>query len=277
MRPGRRFNVIRTAAALGFTLLVSSSVAFAQRGYVRSDGINSVVYKGADYHIYELFLDSFGWHRGDLTAEAGAPLGSTNYYTQPVPYVRSDGFNAVVYTGADGHIHELALYSDGWGDGDLFVQAGIPGGDENIVPAPYVRSDGFNVVLYRARNGHIYEIALYPSGWGVGDLTAQAGAPLAYRDLLGPAPYVRSDGFNAVVYIGGNWHIYELALYPSGWGVGDLTAQAGAHLADSVPAPYVRSDGFNAVVYGSGHIYELTLHPSGGWVWADLNDQAGGM
>jgi len=46
------------------------------------------------------------------------------------------------------------------------------------------------------------------------------GAPLASGI---PAPYVRSDGFNCVVYTGTSNHIYELSLQADGWHVADLT------------------------------------------------------
>ena len=42
--------------------------------YVRSDGVNAVVYRGSDNHIHELFLLNGGsaWGTGDLTAATGA-------------------------------------------------------------------------------------------------------------------------------------------------------------------------------------------------------------
>jgi hypothetical protein len=191
--------------------------------YVRSDGVNAVVYKGLDNHIYELALYPDGWGVGDLTAQVGAPLADFG----PAPYVRSDGFSAVVYKGFDNHIYELALYPDGWGVGDLTAQFGAP--PSAGTPTPYVRSDGFNAVVYSGSNGHIYELGLYADGWHAGDLTAQAGAPLPYGGFIG-TPYVRGDGINAVVYTGQNGHIYELYLYPRDgrWHYEDLTALAGS-------------------------------------------------
>jgi hypothetical protein len=38
--------------------------------YVRSDGINAVVYPGRDGHIYELFIGVAGWQVEDLTTLA---------------------------------------------------------------------------------------------------------------------------------------------------------------------------------------------------------------
>jgi hypothetical protein len=277
MRSGRLSTTIRTtlfptSAAFAIAMMVSSGTALAQRGFVRSDGVSSVVwYDVPSRHIHELFLLDDGWHQGDLTAQAGAVTAACC----PAPYVRSDGFNAVVFSGiADGHIYEIGLYGDGWHVGDMTAQFGAPVALNNL--APYVRSDGFNAVVYLGSDPQdIYELGLYQDGWHAGDLSTQAGAPGAdYRAPM--APYVRSDGVNAVVYKGLDNHIYELALYPDGWGVGDLTAQVGAPLADFGPAPYVRSDGFSAVVYSgsNGHIYELGLYADG-WHAGDLTAQAG--
>jgi hypothetical protein len=41
-------------------------------GYTRSDGINSVVYRGTDNHIHEIYLGGTRWATGDLTALTGA-------------------------------------------------------------------------------------------------------------------------------------------------------------------------------------------------------------
>jgi hypothetical protein len=41
-------------------------------GYVRSDGTNSVVYRGTNKHIYELYLLAGAWHFADLSTLAGA-------------------------------------------------------------------------------------------------------------------------------------------------------------------------------------------------------------
>ena len=75
-----------------------------------------------DYHINELRLEWDGWHVADLTQLTGAPLPyppDLDDRGNPAPYVRSDGINAVVYTGDDNHIYELRLERDGWHAADL--------------------------------------------------------------------------------------------------------------------------------------------------------------
>jgi hypothetical protein len=42
-------------------------------GYVRSDGVNSVVYRDFYNHVHELYLKGGSWHVGDLSAKTGAP------------------------------------------------------------------------------------------------------------------------------------------------------------------------------------------------------------
>jgi hypothetical protein len=156
----------------------------------------------------------------------GAPLAYSN--AAAIPYVRSDGYDSIVYTGPDdAHVYELYHYrfSLYWHVGDLSDQAGAPVAFLSEGPAPYVRSDNVNAVVYWASgyNNHIYELSLL-GGWHYGDLTDLTGASTPGS---APHPYVRSDGFNVVVYQGTDGHIYELALYPDTWYVGDLTVQAG--------------------------------------------------
>jgi hypothetical protein len=241
-------------AAASFVLLPQSALAAA---YVRSDGVNSVVYEGDDQHIWELYLSGAqGWKIGDLTGQTGAPLAdkgtSSDDAGRPAAYVRSDGFNAVVYRGKDKHIYEISLPLGGaWKYGDLTAQAGAPLAKWG--PVAYRRFDKVNSVLYVGTNNHIYELYL-PYGaqvWKYGDLTAQTGAPPTGSQSL-PAAYVRSDYTNSVVYVGADNHVYEIYLRGGtlAWKYGDLTGQTGAPLAAyRSPAAYVRGDKFNSVVY----------------------------
>jgi hypothetical protein len=92
-------------------------------GYARSDGVNSVVYRGQDNHIHELYLGpGASWQAGDLTAITGAALAAGDARG----YARSDGVNSVVYRDVDGHVHELRLILNTWHDGDLTAQTGAP-------------------------------------------------------------------------------------------------------------------------------------------------------
>ena len=75
-------------------------------GCARSDRTNSVVYRGEDKHIYELYKSGDSWRYYDLTILSAAPVGASG---NPVGYVRSDGKSPVVYRGEDKHIYELIL------------------------------------------------------------------------------------------------------------------------------------------------------------------------
>jgi hypothetical protein len=294
-------------------------------GYFRWDQVNSVVYRGAnDNHIHELYLRPHApaWGQGDLSSLSGAPPAAGN----PTGYLRWDGVDAVVYRGADGHIHEIALGSGPkahWVAGDLFVAAKPPYTPEpaasdpsacecwegNVVvylgadlqvyslvlktgsgwrlddltsivqppviaaggrPFAYMRDDVATAVVYLGADSHIYELSLADQGstWAVRDLTTAAHAPLAVGDPMG---YVRSDGDTVVVFRGAlDNHIYELALpWQSSWRVGDLTKVTGAPVAAGDPFGYVRTDGINAVVYrtADGKIHELSLGYGPGAKW----------
>ncbi|HTQ04524.1 MAG TPA: trypsin-like serine protease [Polyangiaceae bacterium] len=254
---------IQTTAASRFLATASNGPS----GYGRSDEVNSVVRRHSSNHIHELYLDSAGWHWGDLTAITGAP----NAAGPASGYRRSDGTNSVLYRGSDGHIRELYLDGAGWHWGDVTSITGAPvaAGD----PAAYVRSDGTNSVLYRGSDNHIRELYLDGAGWHWGDLTSITGAPVAAGD---PAAYVRSDGVNSVVYRGSDGHIRELYLDGAGWHWGDLTLITGSVVAAGNPAGYARADRVNAVVFRSsdGHIRELSLD-SAGWHWGDLTSVTG--
>jgi hypothetical protein len=244
--------------------------------YVRSDGTNAVVYRGSDGHIHEISLEVGAniWTVNDLTSAASAPAASGD----PVGFVRHDTVNAVVYQAASsGHIYELTLPLAGlaWGFDDLTAITGAPA--EAGPARAYVRSDNYSSIVYRATDNDIHEIYLAPgssTSWSTGDITATAGAPAASGD---PAPYVRSDNTNSVVYSGSDGDVHELALPQGGaWSVYDLTALTGAPSVKGGVIGYVRADSVNAVNFqgSNNHIYELAL--SGNWSVNDLTAIAGG-
>ncbi len=87
--------------------------------YVRSDNVNSVVYRGIDNHIHELTLPLNGaaWATGDLSSGTLAPAAAG----EPAGYRRTDATNSVVYRAYNNHLYELYLASgSGWKVRDLF-------------------------------------------------------------------------------------------------------------------------------------------------------------
>jgi hypothetical protein len=229
-----------------------------------------VVYRGADDHIHSLYLElrrqgnswQEVWHWADLSDITGSPAAATD----PYGYVRSDGISTVVYTGSDGHIHDLRLEGS-WIWADLTAISGAPAAASR--PFAYARGDGINAIVYKAASdGHICELRL-DGGWKWADLTALSGAPLPYLDL---SAYVRGDGISTVVYAGSDYHIHELRL-AGGWIWADLTAISGAPGDPRRPLGYVRSDGINAIVYAHygalpGAVVELRL--DNGWQYYEL-------
>ena len=86
-------------------------------GYVRSDGVTSILYRDANGHIQELFLSGGTWGKADLTAIAGAPAASDG---KLFGHVRSDGINQVVFrSSGDQHIYALWLANGTWLKADL--------------------------------------------------------------------------------------------------------------------------------------------------------------
>jgi hypothetical protein len=256
-----------------------------------------VVYLTSDHHIEELWsTDGHNWHAADLSGRLNGPDAAGN----PAAYVRTDNVNSVLYRDYNGNIQELYLlpWGSSWQIANLSALAHAPRARGN--PAPYIRSDNVNAIVYRGYDDvDIHELYLADSGWKTEDLSLRTGAPQALGD---PAGYVRSDGVNSIVYRAleptGHTHIQEIygILPPSppprlpaspldlNWATADLSYQTGGPDASEDPAPYILSpDGIslsqaNAVVYRdvSGNVQELYLPWGGGyWVGYNLNLQVG--
>jgi len=250
-----------------------ADAAFSQpMAFRRSDGVSMIVYRGTDNHVHSIYLElqrqgntwQEVWHWADLSAITGSPPAASH----PYGYVRSDGISTVVYTGTDGHIHDLRLEGS-WIWADLTAIAGAPAAASR--PIGYVRGDGINAIVYTgvaAQGGRIFELRL-DDGWKWADLTALSGAP---RPMSGLSTYVRSDGISTINYTGYDGHIHDLRL-ETGWIWADLTAISGAPGTGNRPFGYVRSDGINAIVYATsgadaGRVYELRL--DNGWKYYEL-------
>src|SRR5437016_609126 len=97
-------------------------------GYVRSDHVTTIVYRGDDGHVHELAYGNGRWTDADLYAHAifkDAKVGiSGTSLGGPFGYVRSDNVSVVVYLGSDRHVHELSLQAGAWYDYDLSKHAG---------------------------------------------------------------------------------------------------------------------------------------------------------
>jgi hypothetical protein len=221
-----------------------SPAQFVRSGYVfDAQSTQHVVYlaergQGVDGHIIELWWDSNGWHRNDLTvASGGAPLAAG----RPTGYVFSaQRTQHIVYRAASGHIIELWWDDNGWHHSDLTVAAGgapLPASN----PTGYVfDAQGTQHVVYLA-GAHIHELWWNSNGWHHNDLTIAAGtAPSASSDPVG-YPF-NGQRTQHVIYITSNpaGQIIELWWDDNGWHHNDLTLAAGeAPLAADRPAGYV--------------------------------------
>jgi hypothetical protein len=229
------------------------------QGYVRADGVSTVIYAGRDGHIHELALEGgTDWYHYDLTKEAGAPSGVSG---DMEAFVRSDGTSAIVYRSGDGEIRHLKLGKDGrWRHNLLTDDPGDPKAALFGLDV-YVRSDGTNTIVYTGENKHVYEMTLDATNeWVINDLSALTGAPPATGTTL--STYNRADGTATVVYES-DYRTQELALEGGrDWRHNDLSQRLGAP-AGKDPKGFVRGDGISSIVQWdlgpSYHIREFAL------------------
>lgn len=260
----------------------------------RENSYVSVVYRGTDGHVYELYRRWLStawspWLAGDLTQATGATLAAGD----PVGIWRdssdpSGDFISVFYRGVDGQVNEIYLpityHPNGipspWTYGAWTF--GVPG---QLAAAPTASGPPALLTIgqtfsafYRSSGGHIVE--LYTSGpqWVAADLGALLGAPDAAGHPF--VVYDWSTGAKLVAYRSTSNHVILLActLATGVWSVSDLTVSARAPATLSDPSVYNRRDGYTAVVYraGNGNVYELFRRQGGGnWRFGDLTALTG--
>jgi hypothetical protein len=137
--------------------------------YLRSDGASAVIYRDLNYHVQELRLPASqgsSWVVSDLTACTGAPFAETS----PIPYVRADGVDAVLYVdGILGHVYELEhvpfdVGACPWTYVDVtanVAKSGLPlpsAPNAGVLPVTgFVRNDGVTEIVYKSQNqSHMY-------------------------------------------------------------------------------------------------------------------------
>jgi hypothetical protein len=248
-------------------------------GFVRGDGILSILARGADNHVWEMAWLNNNWSTFDLSLQT--PTTPPNATGTPTGYFRgAGGVNSVVYrstsSGGVYRIIELFLVpGQGWGWGDLTAITGAPSAGSS--PNAFLRAGGIPSIVYRSTANDIIEISGCP-GWVDTNLRAVTGAPKAQG---GPMGYLRHASIPAVVYRSDANQVIELTYYNGGWGDGNLSAISGAPTASSDPVGYARSklhatDYVNSVVYRASnhHIIEIYLAPGGNWGFGDLTKVA---
>ncbi|WP_433303470.1 RICIN domain-containing protein [Actinoplanes sp. CA-030573] len=215
-----------------------------------------VVYRGVDNNLHDLYAV------GTATIGYDGPLTGPDVRPAGRPVGLADvAFNYAIYRGVDGQI--LSRYR-GPQDGvdHLSGVAGTPraAGDPAAI---YIPRDDYKQIVYRAGDGHLYE------------LFAADGDTIQGRDVTGPPSAPDATGTPAVyyhaatntvraVYRAGDATLHEIGWTPGGvdtpWHV-DLSGLA-RHVpgcADAPAAFAVDESGSQHVAYrtSDGHLYEL--------------------
>ena len=150
-----------------------------------------------------------------------------------------------------------------------------PAGD----PTFYTRLDGRDVVLSRADDGHVYELARVGASWSFRDLSMAAGAsPLAASNLSAQVRKDGSDYVNSIAYRSISSEAVELFSLNSL----EAVEWKSRTFSQSAQAPHAQGDValFNpfeqaSVLYRGrdARIYEIT-ESAGLWVFRDLSTDA---
>ena len=235
----------------------------------------------ANGHIYELVMyQDHPWSLED-------PM------LQPIDAALADGFalaaydwkkagtKQLVYSGRDGHLHELSAGVVGlWHHTDLTEATSAPLADNALLAAYTWEGGNTKQVVYVGEDGHIHELLSGVDGpWKHTDLMAETGAPPAGDTAL--AGYAWEDGkTKQVVYTGSDGNVYELVFRQDRrWSFVDLTSLTGAPLAaGSALAAFAWETGFSKqVVYvaSNHHLYELHMSLQGAWEHTDLTQMLG--
>ena len=226
--------------------------------YVHAADANHVIYRTADNHLHEM-----NWigvdpvvYGGNLTRSISAPRAAGD----PTAFVNAPGVNIVVYRSEHNQILSLHWTDGPTGLDDLSGFAGTP-------PAAgepfgyYTPHDDMHQVVYRARDGHLWELSWTGAAPVAGrDLTSLSGAPPATGD---PVAYYNA-GRNTKHVIYGSAHILlnDISWTPGSLpGYLDLTEAATAHPATDRLAAFTvegPNDTQHVAYRGlNNHIYEV--------------------
>jgi hypothetical protein len=239
--------------------------AGAPVAYVRADGVSAIVYRGATTnHLIELRLGSRGWLAADLSYASGSNIVVSG---DPMPYVRSDGQNSIVFRSGE-HIWEIFQTASGqnWDWGVPSQLAAAPPAASR--PYPYTHKNGTNAIVYRSTTNAVIELYLVGSQWHWGQIGSGA-----QND---PVAHVRTDGVDAVVFRNTVGDIIELTSAGTPWQAWNLSHGTGVTVPANVPSVYHRRDGYNVVLFeSSGHVNELAYRRGSTWSAGDLTNASG--
>jgi len=232
-------------------------------------GSESVIYRGADNHVHQLYASNQGhWSHLDLTTITGAPLAVGN------PFGYTNGTQIVVYRGSDNNIYQLYTHNNNtqWTQANLSSLAAAPaaGGDPMALP---FGPNGKQLVVYKDQDGHIHQLHLNSSNvWVHADLTALASAPLSAGD---PLEYLRASTNQIIAFRGVDNDIHQIYSTTTQWLTANISADAGAGTAASDTTDFIFGDQVMNYRGSDNHVHQLYLS-SGHWLQADLTSLSGG-
>ncbi|SPM31302.1 hypothetical protein MTAB308_4815 [Mycobacterium terramassiliense] len=238
-----------------------------------------VVYRGADFNIYELALVNGQWECNNLLVAAGTDSAEglpAQAVSDPTAYVgiwNNPGVGAVNYADEFGNIFQLLLTGLGWSYINITNWFTTP----PATPAAgnvFGYWDFYNDIdrlIYRGLHNdtQIYEISDQNGNYICSNLStndkSEKPAPPAGGNPFG---YCYGD-VPRVIYRGADGHVYELHPQPY-WKCSDLLeASGGAPRAASDPYAYVPD--IARVIYADTDRQIIELSLEGNWKWANLS------
>ena len=236
-----------------------------------------MLFRSADGHIYELVMyQDHPWSVEDIMEQHIGAAPADGFALVAFDW-KVGGTKHLVYTGRDGHLHELSASVRGlWNSTDLTQTTGAPPVADATPLAAYAWEAGKSQhVVYMSEDGHLHELTSGLDGkWSHTDLMDVTGAPLAGTSALAAYAW-EATGTRQVVYTGDDGNIYELVSGQQGvWTSADITSLTGAPRASgSALAAYAwETGGAKQIVYVASdrHIIELQMLQHGAWEHTDL-------
>jgi hypothetical protein len=227
-------------------------------------------------HIYELVMyQNHPWSLEDPMLQHIDAAPANGFALVAYDWKKA-GTKQLVYSGRDGHVHELSTSVVGlWRHTDLTEATSAPLADNEPLTAYAWEGGNTKQVVYVGEDGHIHELSSGIDGlWKHTDLMAETGAPSAGDAAL--AGYAWEYGEKKqVVYTGSDGDVYELVFgQDSRWSFANLTSLTGAPLAvGSALAAFAWETGLSKQVFyvdRDHHLIELLKPLQETWKHTDL-------
>lgn len=241
-----------------------NSVVSDPKPYADATGAAHVVYQLSG-DVYQLSLDSTGWHDLDLSKNSlpSAPT-QVNAIGKPMGYV-ANGVPRIVYRDINNQVVELYYFNNAW---NQWQMTGIAGsGSAYSDPQGYVDSSGNPRVVYRDNAGDVHEFLMDSAGWHHTDVTSLTGATPAQGNPRG----VMAGGAPRIIYRGTDNDLHELVWWTNAWVHNDLTkATRGAIPLAGDPVEFTGSDGAVRIEYVGSDSQLHEFYYSSGWLHRDM-------